>query len=107
MISLTPAERLHRHLKANPTLVQNAKVQVKVTGDGTHISHSMHADVIAFVVVEGGTNPNSPGGNHTTAILNAGENYEVLSEALKDIHKQGRSKHLETGPDVIQLSPTP
>ena len=75
-------------VKEIPTLAQNAQVRVKVTGDGTRISHSMHAVIIAFVVVEEGANPNSPRGNHTIAILNAGENYEVLSEALEDIRAE-------------------
>ena len=66
-------KRIQILVKGIPTLAQNA------TGDGTRISHSMHAVIIAFVVVEEGANPNSPRGNHTIAILNAGENYEVLS----------------------------
>ena len=76
-------KRIQILVKAIPTLAQNAKVRVKVTGDRTHISHRMHAGIIAFVVVEEGANPNSLRGNHTVAILNAGENYEVLSEALE------------------------
>ena len=78
-------KRIQILVKANPTLAKNAKIRVKVTGDGTRISHSMHAVVMAFVVVEDGANPNSPGGNHTIAIFNAGEKYDVLSEALVDI----------------------
>ena len=72
-------------LKPIPLLPKTPKIRVKVTGDGTRICHSMHAVVIAFVVVEDGANPNSPGGNHTIAIFNAGEKYDVLSEALVDI----------------------
>ena len=44
----------------------------------------MHTVIIAFVVVEEGANLNSPRRNHTIAILNAGENDEVLSEALSE-----------------------
>ena len=45
----------------------------------------MHVLVIAFTILDGLENPNSPGGNHVIAMLNSQENYEQLSEALKDI----------------------
>jgi len=62
-----------------------ACIQVKLTGDGTRVSYSMHILVIAFAISDGNENPNSPGGNHVIAMLNTLEKYEHLSEALKDI----------------------
>jgi len=41
----------------------------------------MHILVIAFSVLDGNENPNSPGGNHVIALLNSAENYQHLSEA--------------------------
>ena len=38
--------------------------------------------------MEDGANPNSPGGNHTVALLNTGENYTDLSESLEDIRDE-------------------
>lgn len=87
-------KRIQILVKTHPSLAESASIRVKVTGDGTHISHSMHAVVIAFTIVEDGANPNSPGGNHTIALLNAKESYAELAEALEDI--QDEIKHLES-----------
>jgi len=51
----------------------------------------MHIIVIAFNVLCGDENPNSPSGNHAIALLNAQEKYEQLSVALKDIEEEIRS----------------
>ena len=48
----------------------------------------MHILVIAFTILDGSENPNSPGGNHVIAMLNAQENYEHLSVAVKDIAEE-------------------
>ena len=61
---------------------------VKITGDGTKVSRSMHILVIAFTVLDGIENPNSPIGNHVIALLNSQENYEHLSVALNDIAEE-------------------
>ena len=58
---------------------------VKIIGDGTQVSQSMHILVLAFTILEGNANPNSPSGNHTNAMPNAQEKYEYLSHAVKDI----------------------
>ena len=63
-------------------------VAVKITGDGTKVSRSMHILVIAFTVLDGMENPNSPIGNHVIALLNSQENYEHLSVALNDIAEE-------------------
>ena len=64
---------------------QNQNISVKITGDGTSISHSMHCIVIAFSIIREGANPNSPGGNHTVAILNTTKDYDYLAEPLKEV----------------------
>jgi len=43
----------------------------------------MHIIVIAFNILCGDENPNSPSENHAIALLNAQEKYEQLSDALK------------------------
>ena len=60
-------------------------IKVKITGDGTSVSRSMHLVVIAFTLVEDEPNPNAPKGNHTIALLNTMEEYDNLVEALDDI----------------------
>ena len=60
-------------------------IRVKITGDGTKVSRSMHILVIAFTTLVGLENPNSPCGNHVIAMLNSQENYGHLSAAVKDI----------------------
>ena len=72
-------------MQLNPSIAENANIGVKITGDGTCVSRSMHAIVIAFTVIEDRENPDSPRGNHTIALLNAGEDYDQLSKQLEDI----------------------
>ena len=45
----------------------------------------MHILVIAFTILDGSENPNSPGGNHIIALLNSQEKYKYLPETVKDI----------------------
>ena len=77
--------RLQKLVKKNPGIQDDTCIRVKITGDGTQVSCSMHILVIAFTILDGTKNPNSPGGNHVIALLNAQEKYECLSEAVKDI----------------------
>ena len=58
---------------------------MKITGDGTQVSRSMHTLVLAFTILDGNENPNSPTGNHVIAMFNTQEKYEYLSEAVKGI----------------------
>lgn len=82
-------KRLHKvitHLvKIDSSFTENSIVQVKITGDGTRVSRSMHCVVIAFTIIREVASPNSPSGNHTIAILNASENYDTLAESLAEI----------------------
>lgn len=45
----------------------------------------MHIVVIAFTLIHDETNSSSPMGNHTLVLLNCGEEYDKLAEALKDL----------------------
>ena len=71
--------------KADQFFKYNKNIRIKLTGNGTSISHSMHCVVIAFSIIREGTNPNSPGGNHTVAILNTTEDHDYLAESLKEV----------------------
>lgn len=63
----------------------------------------MHAIVIAFTVIEEGENPNSPHGNHTIALMNAGEDYNKLSESLEDIQDEVKQLKSITVNDVYTI----
>ena len=76
--------RIQVLLQKNPALRSNPHLRVKITGDGTQISRSMHTVVIAFTLMEEG-NANSPSGNHSIAIMNLSEDYEELAESLQDV----------------------
>ena len=68
--------------KLDPSFSRSPHVRIKLTGDGTNISHSMHCVVIAFTAIRKDANPNYSRGNHTVAILNCTENYDHLAEYL-------------------------
>ena len=75
-------------LRANPALFPDKNIQIKFTVDGTRISRSAHCVVIVFTILNKEAFPLSPGGNHTVAILNATEDYDILSESLVDIRSK-------------------
>ena len=83
--------RLQILVNKYPSIKDEAYIRVKLTGDGTRVSRSMHIIVIAFSILNGNENPNLPGGNHVIALLNAEEKYEHLSNALKDIEEEIKS----------------
>lgn len=87
-------------MQVNPSIAENSNIRAKITEDGTCISRSMHAIVIAFIVIEDGENPISPHGNHTIALLNAGEDYDQLSELLEDIQDEIKQLKSITVDDV-------
>ena len=80
--------RLENLVKKFPNIKDEPYVVVKITGDGTKVSRSMHILVIAFTILDGSENSNSPNGNHVIAMLNAQESYEHLSVAMKDIAEE-------------------
>jgi len=59
--------RLKTLVRKYPSIKDEAYVRVKLTGDGTRVSRSMHIIVIAFNVLCGDENPNSPSRNHAIA----------------------------------------
>lgn len=93
-------KRIETLVQVNPSIAENANIRVKITGDGTCISRSMHAIVIAFTVIEDGENSNSPRSNHTIALLNAGKDYDQLSESLEDIQDEIKQLKSITVDDV-------
>ena len=82
-------EKLHQRIKhliqLDPSTTQSPLLKVKITGDGTCVSRSMHVVVIAFTIIGTKEHPNSPGGNHVLALINTNENYDGLKEAIEDI----------------------
>ena len=68
-----------------PAIKEESHIKVKITGDGTQVSHSMHVLVIPHTILNGSENPNLPGGNHIIVMINSQEKYMHLSEAVKDI----------------------
>ena len=52
--------RLAKLQRVNPSICTNREVWVKITGDGTAVSRSIHLVVIAFVIVHNETISNSP-----------------------------------------------
>ena len=82
-------ERLERRIehlaKTDDKYSKTQCLKVKITGDDTSISCSIHLVVIAFTLVENEPQPNSPKGNHVIALINTTEDYENLLEALDDI----------------------
>ena len=43
--------RLQHMVKINPSLTNESSIKVKITGDGTQVSHSMHILVLAFTIL--------------------------------------------------------
>jgi len=80
-------ERLQHIVSCDPSLQRIKKIQVKITGDGTYVSRSMHILVIAFTIVNvlGEEFPNSPRGNHVLALINTTEDYEHLEDAVSEL----------------------
>ena len=77
--------RIRHMLLSNPSY-QYRHIRVKITGDGTCVSRSVHLVVIAFSLIDfNNENPSSPYGCHVIALINATENYENLQESLTDI----------------------
>ena len=80
-------ERLQHLLSCDVNLQGIRKIQVKITGDGTYVSHSMHILVIAFTIVnvKGEEFPNSTRGNHVLALINTTEDYKHLEVAVSEL----------------------
>ena len=55
-------------------MIESPLVKVKITGDGTCVSCSMHVIVIAFAIIGSKESPNSSRGNDVLALVNTNEN---------------------------------
>ena len=77
--------RIVHLLKLNPSFALKKHIRVKITGDGTVLSRSLHLVVIAFSLILDEEIPTSPNGNHTIALINTTEDYNNLLEALENI----------------------
>ncbi|PFX15612.1 hypothetical protein AWC38_SpisGene20160 [Stylophora pistillata] len=67
---------VRQHLKNIELPVQTMKV--KISGDGTRMSHSSNVFVCSFAIVENGQNYLSSSGNHTIAIIKGKEEQQTL-----------------------------
>ena len=80
-------ERLTILLEKYTILPTDTPLRVKLSGDGTKVSRSLHVINFTFTVVDTPT-ATSVAGNHTIAILKTGESYENLASGLADIAKE-------------------
>ena len=78
-------KRLARLQRVNPSFCSNREVRVKITGDGTVVSRSVHLVVIALVIVHNETVSNSPNDHSTIALVNCKENYQSITESVTDL----------------------
>ena len=101
-VQVSLKEKLQRRIKYlaenYPKYQTSQCVKIKLTGDGTNISRSVHLVVIAFTIIDSGTDhivtsPNSPTGNCSLALINTTEGYDNLSEALEDIIDEVKHLH--------------
>ena len=78
-------QRIKQLLQLDPSIVDSPLVKVKITGDGTCVSRSMHVVMIEFTIIGSKESPNSPGGNHVLTLINTNESYADLKEGMEDI----------------------
>ena len=57
-------------------LKNESTIKVKITGNGTQVSRSMHVLVLAFTILDGNENLSLPSGNHVIAMFNAEEKFK-------------------------------
>lgn len=73
----------------NPSFCTNREVWVKIAGDGTTVTRSVHLVVIAFVIIHKETIANSPNDHYTIALVNCKENYECIHRSC---YRNGKLK---------------
>ena len=71
----------------NAEFINNRKIRVKLTGDGTNIGKQLHVINFAFTILDEGDKAYSTAGNHCIAIIKQNESYESLKLALQTIIK--------------------
>ena len=62
---------------------------MKITGDGTVVSRSLHLVVIAFSFIIDEESATSPSGNHAIALINTNEDYDNEIKILQSITIDG------------------
>ena len=76
-----------KHLIDNKKIHSGNVLRVKLSGDGTKICWKLNLINFTFTLLNEDT-AMSPKGNHTTAIINGTENYDLLKMSLSDIIKE-------------------
>lgn len=61
------------------------KIKVKISGDGTKMSHSSNFFVCSFALIDDDCSCLSSAGNHTIAIVKGKEDHECLKESLANV----------------------
>ena len=64
---------------------------MKLTGDGTNIGKRLHVVNFGFTFLDEGETAYSASGNHCLAIIKEPEDYDSMSNALKDIKAEVES----------------
>lgn len=67
-------------------------IRIKLSGDGTNISRSLHVINFTFTLIDTPTST-SVAGNHTLAILKTCENYDSLAAGLREIAEKVSAFH--------------
>ena len=65
-------------------------IQIKLTGDGTHIAKHLHVVNFAFTLLNEGSLALSVFGNHSLAIMQIPEKYDSLATSLSNIVDEAR-----------------
>ena len=63
-------------------------LKVKLSGDGTKVCRKLNVINFTFTLLNEGDIAKSPRGNHTIAIINGCEGYDLLANALSDIRNE-------------------
>ena len=97
-------EHLLKNSLPTDSIVQNKKIQVKLSGDGTNIGKRLHVVNVTFTILDEGSKAMSASGNHLIAIIKEPEDYDKLAESLMDIRKDVESlKQLKIGTDCFDI----
>ena len=75
-------EHLLKNSLPTDSIVQNKKIQVKLSGDGTNIGKRLHVVNVTFTILDEGSKAMSASGNHMIAIIKEPEDYDKLAKSL-------------------------
>ena len=77
-----------RNLLQEGKIESGETLKVKLCGDGTKVCQKLNVINFAFTLLNEGEIAMSPKGNHTIAIINSTESYDVLAMTLADIRDE-------------------